>query len=125
MRPPSRLSVTDVAHLGKHGDLGLHEHRVVHLEQRAALGQVGQVIGQGEELAEQPPREQAEHDEQTEHEAGPDQQPGPPGDDLDRLDHRYRSAPAAAHSATTARASGGATTVATPGMLAISRLRPW
>ena len=72
----------------------------------------------------------AEQAEKTpnEHEAAPDKHDEEGGDRKHPCenDHElYRRAPAVAHSETIFRASSGSTTVATPGMLAIRRLRPW
>ena len=79
----------------------------------------------GEQISNRP--KQAEKTP-YEHEAAPDKQDDEGGDRKHpcEYDHElYRRAPAVAHSDTIFRASSGSTTVATPGMLAIRRLRPW
>ena len=119
VRPAGILPGADVAQVGEHGDGGGGQLRFVDPEDLRGLGEIGQVIQHRHRLAEQPPRAEREHGQEGEHEGDPDEEPGPP-----RQHQRYLAAPAAAHSATTARASGGSTTVATPGMLAMSRLSP-
>jgi len=85
------------------------------VEDRGKTDEIGHRLQQGDALAHERDAAQGERDEQCDDEGDPDP------------DHQpwYLEAPALAQSATICRASAGSTTVATPGMLAISRLRPW
>lgn len=85
------------------------------IQDRWQADEVGESVNEREKLVSQPHGADRER-----HEQGYDQP------DPEQHDHSlYRRAAELAHSATIVRASAGSTTVATPGILAMSLLRPW
>jgi hypothetical protein len=112
LAPPRRRHCNTV----KHGEPPRFWLGSVHtIEDRRATDEVGERLQHAEGLAKQHEREDREHEKQRDDERYPDPDHG---------SSLYLDAPAAAHSATTRRASAGSTTVATPGIDAMSRLRP-